>query len=126
MQCIPQYMKSFPWVSLCPSLSLRADGLPASVSPTKKAEKPVKRAFSACLGFFAKRTFSACYDSFLQSGGHGARTRNPITGHHISSVAANHSLTLRKHLSYISLRYAVSAVKPFCSRATTGATKAGD
>ena len=50
----------------------------------------------------------------------------PLTGHHISSVAANHSLTLRKYLRYTSLRYALSAVKPFCSRAPTGATKAGD
>ena len=45
-----------------------------------------------------------------------ARESNPqpLAGHHISSVAASHSLTLRKSLRYISLRFVRLHVKGFC------------
>ncbi len=41
----------------------------------------------------------------FQAEGTGLEPATPLLGHHISSVAANHSLTLRKSLRYISLRY---------------------
>ena len=69
MQCIPQYMKSFPWVSLCPSLSLGADRLLAMARPNKEGRKARK-----------KGVFGLSVILFYKSGGHGARTRNPLRG----------------------------------------------
>ena len=51
------------------------------------------------------------YIRTTQAEGTGLEPATPLQGHHISSVAANHSLTLRKSLPYNSLRYVLFVVK---------------
>ena len=58
-----------------------------------------------------KGVFGLFIISFLQAEGTGLEPATPLLGHHISSVAANHSLTLRKSLHNNSLRYALFVVK---------------
>ncbi len=52
-----------------------------------------------------------CCERTYEAEGTGLEPATPLLGHHISSVAANHSLTLRNSLRYQSLRYEPSVVK---------------
>jgi hypothetical protein len=109
-----QYTKLFSWVSLCPLLSLRTGRLPALVRPNKEGRKARE-----------KGRFRPFDDFSIQAEGTGLEPATPLLGHHISSVAANHSLTLRKRLSYNSLRYALLVVKCLFASCAQGARKDG-
>ena len=78
-----QYMKLFSWVPSGPHCPSGPPAGSVGENPTKKAEKPVKKGvFGLFMILICKRR---------------ARDSNPqpLTGHHISSVAASHSLTLQ-------------------------------